>query len=672
MTYLILIPLLPLLAFALIAPLTKLWKRKSAFIATIAIIASSVFSLMLFFEAVKKGGPIKDQDGSFWTANHHPVTFNWSLPNWLPLGGTDSVDLSFSADGFTLMMLLVVTLVSVCVHIYSFGYMDYAGKYYQHEEKNLPRYYGYLSIFTAAMLIMVLANNLILAFIGWELMGLASYLLIGFWFDKESAAVAAKKAFLTTKVGDLSLFLGVLTLYGVTGTFDIPKILEFASTHDTNGIIGVAALLIFGGAMGKSAQFFLHVWLPDAMEGPTPASSLIHAATMVAAGVYLIARLHPIYSGDMASSVVSHIGAFTALFAASIAIARWDIKRVLAYSTISQLGFMVAGLGTGSVAAGIFHLFTHAFFKALLFQAAGSVIHGVHTNDMREMGNLKKYMPKTFMVFLIGTLALSGIPPFSGFFSKDEILLTAYYYGEHGDGWLPYIMLSIAAFFTAFYMFRVVYLTFFGKYRGHGHPHESPSVMTGPMIFLASMCLIPSFVGVPGKHGSWAALFIDPHPHHGLNLQVALTSTALAVVAILLAKKMFLSKSNMPKIELGFFEEKNPVLWKALSKRLYVDEVLQWSFVKPGAYLAEQIAWFDKNVIDGIVNRVAGFGDRMSSASAFIDKYIIDGIVNLFGSLTKAGHKLVKMYQTGFISGYLFMILIMLALILLTQGYWVS
>ena len=670
MNYLILIPLLPLLAFALIAPLTRIWKRKAAFIATGAIIGSSILSLLLFFQSLASGGPLKD--GDFWTANHHPVNLTWTLPNWLPLGGGNFVDLSLSADGFTLMMLLVVTLVSTAVHIYSFGYMDYGGKYYQHEEKNLPRYYGYLSIFTAAMLVMVLANNLLLAFVGWELMGLASYLLIGFWFDKESAAVAAKKAFLTTKVGDLSLFLGVLTLYGLTGTFNIPKILEFASTHDTNGILSVAALLIFGGAMGKSAQFFLHVWLPDAMEGPTPASSLIHAATMVAAGVYLIARLQPIYTGEVTSSIVSHIGAFTALFAASIAIARWDIKRVLAYSTISQLGFMVAGIGTGSVAAGIFHLFTHAFFKALLFQAAGSVIHGVHTNDMREMGNLKKYMPKTFMVFLIGTLALAGIPPFSGFFSKDEILLSAYNYGQHGDGWLPYAMLSIAAFFTAFYMFRVIYLTFFGKYRGHGHPHESPSVMTTPMIFLAAMCLIPSFVGVPGKHGSWAALFIDPHPHHGLNWQVAIVSTVLAIVAILLAKKIFLKKSEMKKIEFGFFEKENPVLWRALSKRLYVDEVLQWSFVKPGSYLADRVAWFDKSVIDGIVNRVAGFGESLSSISGFIDKYIVDGIVNLFGSLTKAGHRLVKMYQTGFVSGYLFMILIMLALILLTQGYWVS
>ena len=670
MNYLILIPLLPLLAFALIAPLTKIWKRKAAFIATAAIVGSSILSLLIFFQSVNSGGPLKKE--GFWTYNKHPVELNWTLPEWIPLGGGTFVDLSFSADGFTLMMLLVVTLVSTAVHIYSFGYMDYGGKYYQHEEKNLPRYYGYLSIFTAAMLIMVLANNLILAFIGWELMGLASYLLIGFWFDKQSAAVAAKKAFLTTKVGDLSLFLGVLTLYGLTGTFNIPTILEFAKTHDTNGILSIAALLIFGGAMGKSAQFFLHVWLPDAMEGPTPASSLIHAATMVAAGVYLVARLQPIYAGEVTSSIVSHIGAFTALFAASIAIARWDIKRVLAYSTISQLGFMIAGLGTGSVAAGIFHLFTHAFFKALLFQAAGSVIHGVHTNDMREMGNLKKYMPKTFMVFLIGTLALAGIPPFSGFFSKDEILLSAYNYGQHGDGWIPYIMLSIAAFFTAFYMFRVVYLTFFGKYRGHGHPHESPSVMTSPMMFLAAMCLIPSFVGVPGKHGSWAALFIDPHPHHGLNLQVAITSTVLAVFAIFLAKSIFLKISNMDKIEFGFFEKKNPVLWKSLSRRLYVDEALQWAFVKPGSYLGDQIAWFDKNIIDGIVNRVAGLGETLSSASGFIDKYIVDGIVNLFGSLTKAGHKLVKMYQTGFVSGYLFMIMIMLALILLTQGYWVS
>ncbi|MBC8514766.1 NADH-quinone oxidoreductase subunit L [bacterium] len=651
---LILIPLIPFLAFGLIAPFTRLWKERTALLSTIAMGVSTLLAISVFVRKV--GGE----------------TLTWSQADWLDLGHT-TLGMGLQADGLTSMMLLVVTIVSLCVHVYSVGYMDKGGKYFGHPEKNFPRYFGYLAVFTSAMLAMVLSDNLILVFAGWEVMGLASYLLIGFWFDKDSAANASKKAFLTTKVGDVSLLLGVLTLYGLTHSFEIAQIKAFAQTSDGNGILAVAGLLIFGGAMGKSAQFFLHVWLPDAMEGPTPASSLIHAATMVAAGVYLVARLHFLFEAPVPATVVTYIGAFTALFAASIAVAQWDIKRVLAFSTISQLGYMIAGLGAGSVAAGIFHLFTHAFFKALLFMAAGAIIHSVHTNDMREMGGLRKFMPATFLLFLVGTLALSGIPPFSGFFSKDEILLATWNAGQ-SMGMAPWVMLTLAAGLTAFYMFRVVYLTFFGAYRGKGHPKKTPSIMVGPMGLLGALCIIPALIGIPGlwaKTGNWAAHFIEPHAHHhGLNPLVASISILVAVGGILWAKRIFLPRTVSGNVTKGFFEERAPALWRALENRLYVDEALQWAFVRPASAVAEGVALFDRKVVDGIVNLVGKVGVGISEISAFFDRVVVDGLVNLSGWITKRLGEGVRRYQTGFATGYLFLILIMLGLVIATQRLW--
>lgn len=639
--------LLPLAAFGAIAPLTRLWGRRSALIATWAIAASTALALYLF-----AGG----------YADHHfenPAT--WALTNWLPLGA-GSYDLGLQVDGMTAMTLLAVTIVSLMVHIYSLGYM---GSGTDHEEPNMPRYYGYLAIFTAAMIAMVLADNLLLIFLGWELMGLASYLLIGFWFDKDSAAQAAKKAFLTTKVGDVSLMLGILTLFAATGTFTVSGIAEWVANHEMSGLVIGGALLVFGGAMGKSAQFFLHVWLPDAMEGPTPASSLIHAATMVAAGVYLVARFHFLYAASShgatvihpAGAVVAVVGAFTALFAAVVAVGQWDIKRVLAYSTISQLGYMMAGLGAGSAGAGMFHLFTHAFFKALLFMAAGSVIHGAHSNDMREMGGLRKYMPQTFWVFLIGTLALAGIPPLSGFWSKDEILLTAHYAAGHGApfGWWPYVMLALAAGLTAFYMFRVVLLTFFGEYRGHGTPHESPKSMTMPMWVLAALCVVPVAMSIPSAAGGNLAVhLIDPNgAHHSFSPLVAISSTLIALAGIYVAYLMFFKKSIHPDT----IERRWPRLWRALGDRLYIDEALQYLFVRPGAAVSSFLGVFDKRVIDGLVNFVGWLGTAAANFSGWFDAHVVDGLVNLTGWVVDLGGRGARRLQWGTTTAYFLTVL---------------
>src|SRR4030066_1979253 len=482
-----LIPLLPTLA----AIINGLFGRKymrhhySEYIATGAVMTSFLISLIIFFEVVS---------GSKLNVNY------W---DWI-VSGDLHVSFGFLIDPLTAIMLLVVTGISSLVHLYSIGYM--------HDDDGYYRFFTYLSMFTVSMLILIMGNNYLLMFFGWEGVGLCSYLLIGFWFEKKSAGDAAKKAFVTNRVGDLGFVLGLFLLISQLGTLDYAQVFQLAPTHLTTGVVTAITLLLFVGATAKSAQIPFTTWLPDAMEGPTPVSALIHAATMVTAGVYMVARSAPIYAhAPNAMATVAVVGAATAIFAATIGLVQNDIKRVLAYSTVSQLGYMFLACGVGAFTAGIFHLTTHAFFKALLFLGSGSVIHALSgEQDMQKMGSLKKRLPVTFTTMFIATLAISGIPGLSGFFSKDEILWKSFSSG-HGHVGL-WLVGTAAAGITAFYMFRLVFLTFFGPSRMapevEKHVHESPYSMTVPLMLLAVLSVAGGWIGIPealGGHNDFEA-----------------------------------------------------------------------------------------------------------------------------------------------------------------------
>jgi NADH-quinone oxidoreductase subunit L len=493
-SYLFLIPLLPLLAFA-INFTTGRWflKDKAYLTAAPAVFGAWVVSVLVFFNIRKHGEPL----------DQHLFT-------WIP-SGDFHIDINLHADQLTAIMLLVVTTVSFIVHLYSIGYM--------HGDPGFYRFFSYLPLFVFNMLMLVLADNYLLMFVFWEGVGLCSYLLIGYFFKRRSANDAAKKAFIVNRVGDVGFGLGVMWIFSATGTlnfFGANGVFEKATSGGiSSGALTGISLLLFLGACGKSAQFPLHVWLPDAMEGPTPVSALIHAATMVTAGIYMIARSHAIIEqSHTAMFVIATIGAFTALMAASIAITQNDIKRIVAYSTVSQLGYMAFALGTGAWASGIFHLMTHAFFKGLLFLGCGSVIHGMHEEqDIKKMGGLRKYMPITFYTFMIAALANAGVVPFAGFWSKDEIIAGAWT-STVFPNWGKVIALVgfAAAFLTALYMFRLIFLTFFGNERFDHHvihPHESPKIMTIPLILLAIPSAVIGFVGFPPDAGGFHH-FIDP------------------------------------------------------------------------------------------------------------------------------------------------------------------
>ncbi|HET9870141.1 MAG TPA: NADH-quinone oxidoreductase subunit L, partial [bacterium] len=464
-----LIPALPALCFVLIALFTRRSRALSAGISIGAMAACLAMAAVIFLR-------LAALDPSART-----FTLNWpwlAVPPW-------QADFGVLIDPLSVNMLLVVTLVSLLVQVYSLGYLK--------DDERFSTYYSYLSLFTASMLLLVLSTNFLQIFVGWELVGVSSYLLVGFWYFKPEAAEAAKKAFVVNRIGDVGFLMGVATIGMTFGSFDFFQVQGMVAqgladgTYRAGYIAGIA-LLLFCGAVGKSAQFPLHVWLPDAMEGPTPVSALIHAATMVAAGVYMVARTFPLFSADpMALSVVAYVGGFTAFFAASIALAQDDIKRILAYSTLSQLGYMMLALGSGGFTAGMFHLTTHACFKALLFLGAGSVIHAVHSNDIWKMGGLAKPMRVTTATFLVAALAISGIPPLAGFWSKDEIFLAVRDSTLPGHGGLLALAV-LTAFLTAFYMFRLFFVVFTGASRG-GHPHESPSVMTAPLLVLAFLSI---------------------------------------------------------------------------------------------------------------------------------------------------------------------------------------
>ncbi|MFC5531063.1 NADH-quinone oxidoreductase subunit L [Cohnella yongneupensis] len=571
-----LVPVFPLAAFAILTAMGKGARQTGAWIGTVATFASLVLSLCIAIERLADNTP--EYSRQF---------------EWLQIG-TLKLSAGFEVTNLTSLMLVVVTLVSFLVNLYSQGYMK--------DDERISTFFAYVALFTSSMLGLVISDNLLTFYIFWELVGVCSFLLVGFWFQKPEAKAAAKKAFIVTRIGDLGLLIALLLLF-----WYMPgHALDFTSIHNvfgtSGGVISVGittliALLIFLGAVGKSGQFPLHTWLPDAMEGPTPISALIHAATMVAAGVFLVARTYDIFlASDAAMNTVAIIGAFTAIFAASIGLAQNDIKRILAYSTVSQLGYMMIALGVGSVSAAMFHLFTHAFFKALLFLGAGSVIHGAHTQDIREMGGLGKTMKITAWTFGIGALALSGIPPFAGFWSKDAILAAAL--EKNG---IFFAVGVIAAFFTALYMARLFFLVFTGKPKKEGHAHESPSVMTIPLIVLAVLAVVAGFVDTPFKGwlGEWLT-GVAPEDHS--NGIVMVVSVAVGLLGIYIGWLIYVKGT----VRRDAVSSRAPGLVKLLERKYYVDELYHFLFVKPLQSFGKALQLFDDYIVDGVV-RLAGY-----------------------------------------------------------------
>jgi len=563
---------------------------------------------------------------------------------WFEIGDL-AVTFSITIDPLSAVMLCVVTLVSFLVHVYSTGYM--------HGDPRFSRYFAFLSLFSFSMLGLVLAASFFVIFIFWELVGLSSYLLIGFWFEKKSAADAGKKAFITTRTGDLGFMIGVFIIYSATGSFAFHDAFEAVRDGVLAGpLLTAAAICVFCGAVGKSAQFPLHVWLPDAMEGPTPVSALIHAATMVAAGVYLVARCSTIFMASEAGSLtVATIGGWTAFFAATIACTQYDIKRVLAYSTLSQLGYMMLALGVGGYGAGMFHLTTHACFKALLFLGSGSVIHAVHTQDIREMGGLRKKMPVTTVTFIIGSLALAGIPPLSGFWSKDEILNHV----KHEGPLILYLLAAAAAFMTAFYMARLCYLTFFGEPRGKADAHESPRSMTVPLIVLAFFSVTIGWVNLPHVFEGFSNFVHFEGAHHlEFSPAVAGISTAIALAGLLLGTAMYYWRS----VPVDFLSRRFPPVYKLLYNKWYVDEIYGALVIRPLIALTRGLFKFDLGVIDGAVNGTAALTVILSRIKRWIDIYIVDGAVNGVAWVTQFWGRAMRRMQTGHVQEYALVILL--------------
>ena len=618
-----LIFLLPLFSFVIISlffrPFLNHKPKLGGYITIVSLLGSFALSVWALIEVMAAPGhslPVPDI-------------------NWVVIEGGITIHLGLMVDSLTAVMLIVVSLVSLMVQIYSQGYM--------HGDPGYHRYFAFMSLFTGSMLALVLADNLLFLYVFWEMVGLCSYLLIGFWFHRPAAANAAKKAFIVTRLGDFGFLVAILLLFFNTGTFDIAGLHSLAITGALTGTtLTWAAIGIFAGAVGKSAQFPLHVWLPDAMEGPTPVSALIHAATMVAAGVFLVARTFPLFSHSVeALTTVAVIGGFTAIFAASMGLVMNDIKRVLAYSTISQLGYMMLGLGAGGIAIGIFHLFNHAFFKALLFLGAGSVNHATGTFDMRQMGGLRKVMPWTYVTFLIASLSIAGIWPLSGFWSKDEILAASLQNQP-----ILFALAMLTVFMTAFYMFRAVFLTFGGDYRGggaeaHGKPHESPPVMVTPMVVLAILSVVSGFWNVTGAFGqfmghgethSFAEGFFGILTH-----SLPWISLILAGLGILLAYAMYSAK------------------WLSAERigRMF----------KPLYTLFSRKYWFDE-LYEGVIVKLALLKGLFAGFQLF-DSYGVDGAVNGIASATIAGGRAIRRAHTGQLQLYgLFIGIGILAIIL--------
>lgn len=646
--------------------------------------------------------------------SRHDPAFSLELhQTWLDLG-VFKIDLGLYIDNITVIMLNVVAIISSLVHLYSTAYMAGDVRY--------SRYFGFLGLFTFSMNGIVLSNSLFMIYIFWELVGLSSYLLIGHWWEKDSAANAGKKAFITNRIGDIGMFMGMMIIATVLGTFNFQLIGEGLQdgTWATNAgllfggiaphkLLTIAGVLVFMGAIGKSAQFPLHVWLPDAMEGPTPVSALIHAATMVAAGVYLTVRIFPFLTAD-AMATIAFVGGFTALYAATIAITQNDIKKVLAYSTVSQLGYMVMALGTGAFVAGFFHLVTHAMFKGALFLASGSVIHVMHQSlhklgdhdtdaqDMRNMGGLRTRMPITFTVFLVTTASISGIPLFSGFLSKDAILAGSWAYAANvHEGWLANLHLSWllpvfgfgAAAITAFYMFRLIFMTFYGEAKKpelYKHMHESPKVMTVPLIILAVLSLffvftLPSINPV-SEHGWFTELVTSPesavvtgaafdlehfeHAIHEAHVPAMVSSLLMATMGILLSVLIYLLNRISPEK----LAAKLGALYKGSFNKWYMDEFYIHGIIRPFLRGCDAVGRFDLDYYDHYFINGWGRGARKTSRGVGItDDLVVDGAVNFSGIIFQWLGWTLKFIQTGKIQNYLIFVLIGAALLFVVNVF---
>jgi NADH-quinone oxidoreductase subunit L len=608
-----------------------------------------------------------------------------TVARWIHIGQLNA-DIAFQFDPLTAVMTLVVTGIGSLIHIYSYGYMD--------EEPAAWRFFALLNLFMFAMLTLVLGDNLLIMFVGWEGVGLCSWALIGFWFSETANAQAGNKAFIVNRIGDFGFLLGLFLLFWTLdahgqSTIVFRELAGAVGALEGEMLWGVSVatlvtLFFFVGAAGKSAQIPLYVWLPDAMAGPTPVSALIHAATMVTAGVYMIGRLNFLYSmAPFTLEVVAIVGGATALFAATIGLAQNDIKKVLAYSTVSQLGYMFMAMGVGAYAAGIFHLMTHAFFKACLFLGSGSVIHAMHhEQDMRKMGGLRKYMPRTFWTFLIATIAISGIPGTAGFFSKDEILWKAYLH--HPALWAAGFA---GAGMTAFYMFRLVFMTFFGESRADHHTqehlHESSGWMTWPLIILAAGSILSGYVGIPpalggsnpfeqflapvlGGHGGGHAA--GAHGTHDLALEYfyMTMSVGMALVGIFLAYLMYNRRLINPA---WFSRAGGGVLYKLIYNKYYVDEIYYGTFLRGTLSLSRALAWFDRTVVDGIVNGAASLTRLVSTINGLIDNYVVDGLVNFIANFTGWVGGLVRRFQTGSINAYLYGIVVVVTAVLFASTW---
>ena len=571
------------------------------------------------------------------------------------------IEWGWSVDGLSIMMYFLVGVVGFLVFTYAKSYMD--------GDVRFTWFFVSFSLFAGGMLVLVAAPNLIQLIVGWELVGVASYLLIGHYWEDYANVDAANKAFMVNKVADAGLFMGAIIMAVSVGSFRFNDVIDVV-VRGEHGMLSQyafwAGLLLFIGAMGKSAQFPLHVWLPDAMAGPTPVSALMHAATMVTAGVYLLGRLFPFYldvdglfAGDVRNIIIV-VGGITLFVTGFIAIVQDDIKKVLAYSTVSQLGYMVAAMGAGAYTAGLFHLFTHAFFKALLFLGAGSVIHAVHSNNMSDMGGLRKKMPITFWTFVIGTLALIGIFPFAGFFSKDEILASMAFSGESGQDIANFILiLGIAgAFITAFYMTRLMALTFFGEYKGHAEPHESPKMMTYPLIGLAFFAVTAGWMNIPGVFTGFTEWLATRVPltglgdHHAESFDwplVALTS-GIVVASVVIAWFIY-GKDADTQLERDRL--RIPVLWPLFEHLYYIDDLYTYAIVRPTmGPLAKAVLWFDVYVIDGVVNGIGAGSLVVSKGVKATDENVVDGIFNATGAATGGSGDLLRRTFTGRVQQY--------------------
>ena len=693
----VLLPALGALINGLRAANNPLVHKSRSMTNVVALAATALSALVATFGVV------------FPFVSHGAATpMEFSYYTWIPSGmghvgsqiANFGADVAFRVDPLSCTMLMIVTWIGFLIHIYATGYMA-------HEDSGYTRFFTYLNLFMFMMLLLVLGANYIVMFVGWEGVGLCSYLLIGFYYDKNFAADAGKKAFIVNRIGDLGFILGIFLIFNTFGSADYSKVFALASANGPAYATTATAicLLLFVGACGKSAQVPLYVWLPDAMAGPTPVSALIHAATMVTAGVYMVVRSNVLFRlSPTAMGVVATVGAITAIFAATIGIAQNDIKKVLAYSTVSQLGYMFLAAGVGAFTGAIFHAMTHAFFKACLFLGAGSVIHGCGgEQDMRKMGGLRKYMPWTHRTMAVATYAIAGLPLAAGFFSKDEILGEAWGYSH-----LLWLVGMIAAAFTAFYMFRLYFMTFRGNFRGmtgegieqsepehaghnlipdrrhldegdadldkahghhqeHGHlPHESPPSMTGVLAILAILSVIGGFIGIPaalgGPHPTWFQRWLEPVllPVNGhafefreapisQELLLMLASVAIAFFGFWLARSLYLKRPAVPDV----VETKLGPVYPILANKYFVDEFYNATVVRGTLLLSVFLSWFDAHIIDGLVNltrniTVIGFGE----GSNLIDKYIVDGAVNGVAYAAKRGSGLVRRMQSGVVENY--------------------